>query len=279
MSFVDRMVRTAAWPVPLRAIFLRKLLRRWPIGSYPVRLALSAVDRPNYGWCTYYAAQEARALGYKAITVVEFGVAGGNGLLNLCKHKQETQRDLGIEVLVVGFDTGTGLPASQDSRDLLYFWPAGSFEMDRAALEKRLAGQASLVLGNVADTVASWRPREDAPIGAIMFDLDFYTSTMAAFGIFEQSNILPRVWCYFDDIRGYPGNAYTDSIGEREAIKQFNRDPRRELRNDHLSPAYVFKGVPTEQWHEDIYLYHRLGHPQYNVCLSGTDRQHELSLA
>jgi hypothetical protein len=39
-----------------------------------------------------------------------------------------------------------------------------------------------------------------------MFDLDFYTSTMAAFGVLLQSNILPRVWRYFDDIRGYPGN-------------------------------------------------------------------------
>ncbi|MBV8631218.1 MAG: hypothetical protein JOZ83_09865, partial [Silvibacterium sp.] len=155
--------------------------------------------------------------------------------------------------------------------------PAGSFEMDRAALEKRLAGRASLVLGNVAETVASWKPREDAPIGAIMFDLDFYTSTMNAFGILEQSNILPRVWCYFDDINAYPENAYTDNIGVREAIRQFNlASPRREL-NDHLSPAYVFRGLPDEPWHRDIYLYHRLSHPQYNVCLS--TEKHQLRLA
>jgi len=145
--------------------------------------------------------------------------------------------------------------------------------MDRPALEKRLAGQAELILGEVANTVTSWRPTEDAPIGAIMFDLDFYTSTMAAFGVLNQSNILPRVWCYFDDIRGYPGNAYTDSIGEREAIKQFNRAPERQILNDHLSPAYAFKGLPAEPWHQDIYLYHRFSHPQYNICLSSEDKQ------
>lgn len=273
MSLMDRAVRAAAWPVPYRTLLLRKLLRRWPIGSYSTRLSLSAVDRPNYGWCMYHAAREARALGYKAMTIVEFGVAGGNGLVCLCQHKRDIEKELGVEVLVVGFDSGAGLPASSDSRDLLYFWPAGSFQMDRAALEKRLNGQASLVLGDVADTVASWRPRQDAPIGAIMFDLDFYTSTMAAFGILQQSNILPRVWCYFDDIRGYPGNAYTDSIGEREAIKQFNLSADRQQLNDHLSPAYVFKGQPHETWHQDIYLYHRLGHPQYNICLSEEEKQ------
>ncbi len=278
MSFVDRMVRVATWPVPLRAIFFRNLLRRWPIGSYETRLVMGAIDRPVYGWCTYFAAVEARALGYKAMTVVEFGVAGGTGLVNLCKHKKEIQKELGIEILVVGFDTGIGLPASQDSRDLLYLWPAGSFEMDRAALEKRIAGQADLVFGDVATTVASWQPRPDAPVGAIMFDLDFYTSTMAAFGLLLQKNILPRVWCYFDDISGYPANAYTDRIGEREAIKQFNLAPERQRLNDHLSPAYVFKGLPRELRQEDIYLYHRLSHPEYNVCLSGTEK-HQLKLA
>jgi hypothetical protein len=40
---------------------------------------LSAADRPAYGWCTYYAAKETHALGDKAMTVVEFGVAGGTG--------------------------------------------------------------------------------------------------------------------------------------------------------------------------------------------------------
>jgi hypothetical protein len=71
--------------------------------------------------------------------------------VNLCQHKSDIQKELGIEILVVGFDSGTGLPASQDSRDLLYFWPSGLFEMDRAALEKCIAGQAELVLG-------TWRP-------------------------------------------------------------------------------------------------------------------------
>jgi hypothetical protein len=273
MSFLDKAIRAGAYTLPYRVLILRRLLRRWPVGSYAARLDAGAVHRPNYGWCVYHAALEAVALGHKAMTVIEFGVAGGNGLLNLCGHGEEIRRALGIEIVVVGFDSGAGLPATRDSRDLLYFWPSGSFEMDRGALEKRLQGRAELVLGNVADTVHSWQPRADAPVGAILFDLDFYTSTMAAFGIFSQQNILPRVWCYFDDICGYPGNAMTDYLGEREAVKQFNLDPQRIVMRDHLSPARAFKGLTPEHWHEQIYLYHRMSHPAYDTCLSREAKQ------
>src|ERR1700751_6101678 len=113
MSFIDKMVTVATWPVPLRSVLFRKLLSRYPIGSYRARLSMNAVDRPHYGWFVYHAARQAKGLGYKAVTVIEFGVAGGNGLVCLCGHKEEIQNELGIEIQIVGFDTGAGLPASQ----------------------------------------------------------------------------------------------------------------------------------------------------------------------
>lgn len=277
MSFTDRLVDIATRPVPLRTLALRRLLTRWPIGSYSARLRAGAVSRPAYGWCVYYAAEEARRLGYKAMTVVELGVAGGAGLLSLCQHRREIQKVFGIEILVVGFDTGTGLPPTDDSRDLLYCWPAGSFEMDRNALEKRLDGQAQLVLGDLATTAAQWSADPEAPLGAVMFDLDFYTSTMAAFNLLTKQNVLPRIWCYFDDVTGGPDNAYTDRIGVREAIRDFNLAPERGILNDHLSPSYVFRGLTPEEWHELIYMYHRFSHPDYNTCLS-TGGKHQLGL-
>ena len=139
--------------------------------------------------------------------------------------------------------------------------------MDRSALEARIAGRASLVIGDIANTATSWIPNADAPLGAILFDLDLYTSTMAAFALLVKENVLPRIWCYFDDICGGPENAFSDGIGEREAIRQFNLMPERKLRHDRLSPAYVFKGMVPESWHQQIYLYHRLSHPQYNQCM------------
>lgn len=264
MSRVDLLIYHAARPMPLRTLMLRSLLRRWPVGSYEARLRAGAVLRPHYGWCMYYAAAEAKALGFLAVTVAEMGVATGYGLLCLCQHRKEIEKALGIEIVLVGFDAGTGLPASRDPRDLLYFWPAGSFEMDRALLEKQLDGKAQLIVGDIAETAQGWNPRPDAPLGAVLFDLDLYTSTANALSILTKQDVLPRVWCYFDDICGGPENALTDSIGEREAIKEFNQKPERRTLNDHLSPAYVFKNMVPEGWHQHIYLSHRLTHPLYN---------------
>jgi hypothetical protein len=277
MPITDRIVDIATRPVPLRALIARRLLRRWPVGSYRARLRAGAVNRPPYGWCLYHAAVQARALGHKAMTVVELGVAGGNGLVCILEHRKEIERDLGVELVVVGFDAGTGLPESDDPRDLLYCWPSGSFEMDRSALERRLGNQAELILGDVRTTIARWDPRPDAPIGAILFDLDLYSSTASAFALLEKTNTLPRIWCYFDDICGNGEDAATDRIGEREAIREFNLDPRRALQNDHLSPSYTFKGAPPEAWHQQIYAYHRMNHPDYNRNLSGSGK-HQLPL-
>jgi hypothetical protein len=151
--------------------------------------------------------------------------------------------------------------------------------MDRDTLEKRLGGQAQLVLGDLASTAAQWSAEPEAPLGAVMFDLDFYTSTMAAFSLLKKRNVLPRLWCYFDDVSGGPDNAYTDNIGVREAIREFNLDPERRTVNDHLSPAYTFMGLQPEAWHNQIYMYHRLSHPDYRTCLSGEKHQLGLTVA
>ena len=276
----DRLIEFAMQPVPLRTLLLRKFLKHFPIGSFATRLRVGAVQRVNYAWCMYYAAVEAKALGHKAVTVIELGVAGGNGLLCLCQHRKEIQKELGIEIIVVGFDSGTGLPQSTDHRDLLYAWPTGAYRMDRVALEAHIEGQAQLVLGDVAITVPAWNPAPDAPLGAILFDLDYYTSTVSAFRLFAKENVLPRIWCYFDDVCGGPEEATTDRVGEREAIREFKADPERATRKDHLSPAYTFRGLTPDGWHQHIYLYHRFSHPDYDRCLTaGREKKDNLGLA
>lgn len=269
-------MRALTAPVPLRTILMRKLLVRFPFGSYLSRLSGGAVERPWYGFCLYYAALEARLLGYSSMTAVELGVAGGSGLLCLCEHKQEIEKLLDIRIVILGFDSGAGLPESNDSRDLLYCWPPHSFEMDRRRLEDRLDGRAELVIGDVQDTVNAWMSSPTAPLGAVFFDLDFYTSTHHALALLTKAHVLPRTWCYMDDISGYPANAYSDSIGVREAIKQFNLAKDRQIVRDHLSQAFVFKGCWPEPWQEQIYIYHRLTHPKYDLCLSTS--RHQLQL-
>jgi hypothetical protein len=277
VRLLDRAIKAATLPVPLRTILMRKLLRRIRAGSYLSRLSGGAVERPWYGWCLYQAAVEAKVLGYDAMTAVELGVAGGNGLICLCEHRDEIEKLLNIRILIQGLDTGLGLPPSKDSRDLLYCWPQGSFKMDREALDRRIAGRAELVIGNVSDTVKSWRGSPEAPLGAVFFDLDFYTSTRGALELLTKPNVLPRLWCYMDDICGYPENAYSDSIGVRQAIKEFNLGDDRIAMKDHLSQAYAFKGLWHEAWHEQIYVYHRLMHPSYDKCVSAIPHQLRLN--
>lgn len=279
MNAMDRLIDYASRPVPLRMLILRKLLGAWPIGSYEARLSAGAVERPHYGWCVYYAARQAKALGYKAITVVEFGVAGGNGMVCLCKHKKAIEREVGIEILVVGFDTGSGLPASGDRRDILYCWPEGSFVMDRAALEKRIDGRAQLVLGDVAKTVATWQPAPHAPVGAVMYDLDYYSSTMSALTLLTKDNVLPRVWCYFDDVCAGPEEALTDIVGERAAIADFNLSLDRKKLNDNISLVHCFKSTQPQWWHQQIYVYHRINHPAYDTRITGNRDQLQLTSA
>jgi hypothetical protein len=276
MKLADRFVDLGTRAIPLRTLIMRRLLQRFPIGSWERRLRSGAVRRPHYAWCLHYAAVQARGLSYRAFTVIELGVAGGNGLLCLCDHAAQIRKELGVEIRIVGFDSGGGLPTTSDVRDLHYLWPAGSFEMDRAALEKRLAGRAQLILGNVSETVPRWQPSTEAPLGCVMFDLDLYTSTRDALPLLTKANVLPRIWCYFDDISGYPEMALTDFIGEGAAVREFNNHPDRAILRDNVSPARVFADRVPEMWHRKMYIYHRLSHPQYDVCLS--QERHQLQL-
>ena len=271
MASLDRIIRRVGDPMLARRI-IRKILTRFRVGSYEARLAVGAFERPWYAWCLYYAATEAKALGYKAMTAIELGVAGGNGLLALCRYRDEVEREVGVKIIIYGLDAGTGLPASSDSRDILYCWPAGSFEMDQSKLERRLKGAAALIIGDVAKTVMEVPFAPSAPLGAVLFDLDLYTSTRDAFALFGRP-VLPRVWCYFDDITGYPENVYSDYTGVRMAIREFNGERTQER---HLSQAYVFKDQAPEEWHQRIWVYHFLAHPDYNRCLS--DHKHTLNL-
>jgi hypothetical protein len=60
-------------------------------------------------------------------------------------------------------------------------------------------------------------------------------------------------------------------VGEREAIRQFNQAPERNIRRDSILKAYVFATKPPESWHDRIYLYHRQTHPAYNTLVTVND--------
>jgi hypothetical protein len=229
---------------------------------------------PNYLWGTLCAASLARSLGYERISVVEFGVAGGNGLLALEGFAKLAENLSGVVIDTYGFDTGTGLPKPVDYRDLPQMWSEGHFAMDSEKLRDRLE-RARLILGPVASTIPDFVASKPAPIGFASFDMDLYSSTTEAFGIFDGliSMVLPRVVCYFDDIIGF---SHSDFTGERLAISEFN--DHHELRK--LSKIYGLRYVLVldQWWTEMMYMAHFFDHERY-TDYDGTNRLEELPLS
>ena len=85
---------------------------------------MDITDRPAYAYCAYHAAMLAKKLGIDALSLIEFGVAGGNGLLFLERFASRIERALNLRVEVYGFDTGEGLPHLGGPEDMPYWFRA-----------------------------------------------------------------------------------------------------------------------------------------------------------
>src|SRR5271169_5822551 len=118
-------------------------------GSYRAKVAFDVTERHHYAYCTLRAADKACRLGLRSVTVVEFGVAAGAGLLALCDISRRVSASTGIDINVVGFDTGKGLPAPSDYRDHPELYQSGDYPMDPARLRQRLGTNAKLILGDL----------------------------------------------------------------------------------------------------------------------------------
>ena len=222
-----------------------------------------AGKKPSYAWGVLHAGHLASQLGIKEISVLEFGVAGGNGLVILEEVADRVERIFGLRIEVHGFDTGKGLPKPEDYRDLPNLYLESAFPMDVDKLKKRLK-RAELHLGLVSDTAIEFIDATPPPVGFVAIDLDYYSSTMDALKVFEAGPklLLPRVHCYFDDIMGFTNSEFN---GERLAIAEFNRahDARK------ISPIYGLKyflpvNYAQAEWVEEMYMAHLFDHPCYN---------------
>lgn len=220
--------------------------------------------RSQYLWGVLLAVRVARALGLPRISALELGVAGGNGLLALEQAALAASELSGVVVEVYGFDTGTGMPAPVDHRDVPWLIEPGWFELDEPSLRARLQ-LAQLVLGPVAETVPRFAGQGHAPVGFVAFDLDYYSATTDAMALFEASSeaLLPRVPCYFDDVFGY---GWSDFAGERAAIADFNATHEHRKIGKIHGLRY---GLPVSEralpWHEQMYLLHAFDHPRYEA--------------
>ena len=261
------MVRALARP---ERIF-KAVLKRFKLGSFEFRLDFDAFPRPWYAYCLWHAAQMGHRLGLAKISGIEFGVAGGSGLLELENLAEEIERILPIKIELYGFDLGTGLPMHSDYRDVPYIWRRGAFKMDEAAVRRKLR-RSALLIGNVRDTVPEFiAQHQPAPIGFVSLDMDYYSSTRDALNLFEGLDqfFLPRVFCYFDDVVGCDSQLHSEFAGELLAIREFN-DAHAKLK---LSTIYGFASKrPLEcVWADTIYVLHRFEHERYNTYIGASE--------
>lgn len=226
-------------------------------------IAEGEIKRSNYAWGVLQSVNLAKNLGINRVSVIEFGVAGGNGLVELEKIAQQVESILGVGIDVYGFDSGAGLPKPQDYRDLPNLWSEGYFPMEQEKLQKRLTN-ARLLIGLVEDTIQKFIADKPAPVAFISFDLDLYSSTTQAFKLLkaDQSLLLPRIYCYFDDVLGF---TYGDHNGERLAISEFNEyNNMRKISQIYGLRHFVPWQFANHWWVDCFYMAHILDHELYN---------------
>ena len=233
------------------------------------------IIRPHYAYCMLNAAIMAIRLGHKKLSVIEFGVAGGNGLLaaEYLASKIEQHLDGAIEFEIYGFDTGEGLPDTEGVEDLPYWFEAKQYKMDVELLKSKLT-RARLILGNVKDTTDDFiKNNNPAPIGALFYDMDYHSSTRDCFKLFDETDIdrffLPRLYLYMDDVIGQEIEMYGEFNGQLLAIKEFNQ--RSERIKIHLNQNLLVRA--NIDFKHKIYYTHLFNHEQYSTFIGGTEKE------
>ena len=252
---------------------LRKFIHEPPIrllfkalyGVLPVSIEtralwdISSRPYPHYLNGVLLAAQQAIQQKVNEISVVEFGVAGGNGLVALQEEAAAVERETGVRIKVFGFDNGPmGLPAFiGDHRDHPDAWEPGDYPMDEVKLRARLTPRTTLILGNIRDTVPAFVAEGLAPpIGFISIDVDLYSSTMSALDILSlpSAKMLHRAFIYFDDIELTFCHRFA---GELLAIDEFNQVNER-IKIDRLRGFDSNRPFPEKQYLKMMYVAHDL---------------------
>lgn len=210
------------------------------------------LGRRAYSLTLAHSVYQAILCGYSKITAIELGVATGNGLRDLCLAANYFSTKFNIDIDIVGFDSGAGLPLLQDHRDHPEIWSYGDYSMGGHDMQNQLPNNAKLILGDVADTIPIFcQEFQDSCIGFVSIDLDLYSSTVSAMPLFEMTadRYLPALPVYVDDIHNHI--TYNPWCGESLAIQEFNAC--HSLRKFHEKDS---------RWRiENFHILHVLDHP------------------
>jgi hypothetical protein len=230
-------------------------------GDFRTRELYGLISRPAYLYGMLRAADLAKYFGHTCVTVVEYGVASGAGLLNMVHLAPQISEVTGIDFRIVGFDTGKGLPPVHGFKDHPELWNPGDFAMEhRDVLLRKLGNRATIVWGDIADTVGPFTESLDskAPLGFVSIDVDIYTGAKSALRCLTGTpeKYVPGVSMYFDDVTFYFANEWA---GELAAINEFNAEHElRKIGRDRSLPGN--RPLKAESWYASMYVGHVLDH-------------------
>ena len=236
-------------------------------GNYKMRIACDLVVRQQYAFSLLKTAELALAQGLRSVTVIEFGVAAGAGLVNICEISRNITKLTGVDFEIFGFDSGKGMPPPRDHRDHPEVFSEGSFPLiDRSALIRALPQNAKLILGDIEETLPSFIAHLSAssPVGFVVIDVDYYSSAKECLNVFigEPDHYLPWTLVYLDDTGFESANPWA---GELLAVREFNEE--NEMRKIHLFAGLRHKRLfKHTSWFDQVYLLHVLDHPRRSVA-------------
>ena len=147
-------------------------------GGFRAKVEFDLVSRRPYAFGVLKAADTFRAFQLSGtLYALEFGVASGDGLISMARIAQRVTRVTGVEIKVVGFDTGTGLPQPRDYRDHPEHFMTGDYApTDKDQLIRRLPENCSVRYGDISATVDEFLNNLRGVIGFVSVDVDYYWS-------------------------------------------------------------------------------------------------------
>ena len=237
----------------------------WLFGSYRSKIDFDLIIRQQHAYGLLSAADRALKLGLNSVSVIEFGVASGAGLINIQRIASKLQKRMGVEFNIYGFDNITGMPTHKDYRDHPDLYKEGDFKMDYESLEKKLTSNVRIIKGDIKSNIKQFLQSlsPESPIGFVSLDVDYYSSSVDALTVFDDdsSKYLDIVYLYVDDIHKEEHNSL---CGELLAIKEFNERHDKMVIEKHpfLESNRIFKRA---NWIKHMYFLHVLNHKHRNI--------------
>jgi hypothetical protein len=241
-------------------------------GTLKLKIKYDVFRLPHYAFGVYEAALRAHNLGIKEITVVEFGVANGRGLIAMAKYSEKIMQALNIKIQVIGFDSGAGMPKHEGYKDHPELYLEGDFPMQNFEnLKKILPSNTKLIITNLnADNWTKYISN-NSPIGFVSIDVDYYSSTINLLNYLftiEVEKLLPNSLFYLDDVTLDNHNPYQ---GELLALNEFNKKSELRKFDSYFSKLRQKQKFYNSPWLSQIYQLHCFDHPVRNAAYRKED--------